>query len=190
MARIKRIKTDKERVNALIEYTLKSKFEGNVDGIMQVLKATENPVIAAEILLGIYKEPEIPKFPHKNSAFNNYKANIEFVSYDPIKDSVTYSYQEADIIPGWVSVEVEDPKEENIVVEGDTVWQAIRAWNKKANDHNARISAENKDEVMMEIFDDDDYDAWNKSFKEYEVVKKIKDRVHQDKTSLSNWLYE
>ena len=46
----------------IIRIALEAKFPGiNLENLMEVLRATGNAAIAAETLLGIYEEPNIPR---------------------------------------------------------------------------------------------------------------------------------
>ena len=70
----------------IIKIALEAKFP-NVDltNLMDILNATGNVVVAIEILLGIYEEPNIPE------AALLYKTPAVFVSFDKYKGSVRYS---------------------------------------------------------------------------------------------------
>ena len=70
----------------IIRIALEAKFPGiNLENLMEVLRATGNAVIAAETLLNIYEEPNIPKraLLHKIPA--------TFESFDKYKELVKYS---------------------------------------------------------------------------------------------------
>ena len=70
----------------IIKLALETRFPGaNLVNLMDVLNATGNAVVATEILLGIYEEPNIPE-----SALL-YKTPAIFVSFDKYKGSVRYS---------------------------------------------------------------------------------------------------
>lgn len=75
-------------MNKIIAAALESKFPGtNIYAILDVINATVNPIVAAEMLLGIYEEPDIA-----------YQSMVEkgitctFVSFDKYKQHVSYKY--------------------------------------------------------------------------------------------------
>jgi len=76
-------------MNKIIEVALTGKFGAEaVTNLMEVIGATCNPEMAAEILLGVYVKPEIP-----NTIFeNNTKKTV--VSVDYWDGNVRYSYEE------------------------------------------------------------------------------------------------
>ena len=70
----------------IIRIALEEEFPGtDLENLMEVLRATGNVVIAAETLLNIYEEPNIPKraLLHKTPA--------TFESFDKYKELVKYS---------------------------------------------------------------------------------------------------
>jgi len=79
-------------MNKIIEFALSTKFGKDIEAIMEVIAATENPTVASEILLGLYEEPEIA---YKNAILANQQDNkidIEYQCYDRFKDEVTFRY--------------------------------------------------------------------------------------------------
>lgn len=71
-------------------YALESKFgTESVDKIMEVVGATPNPEMAAEILLGIYEEPKIPNAVVNAKGLVKTATNIDYW-----KHRVSYSYEE------------------------------------------------------------------------------------------------
>ncbi len=70
----------------IIKIALATKFpNAKLENLIDVLNATGNVIVATEILLGIYEEPNIPEHAilHKTLAI--------FESFDKYKDSVRYS---------------------------------------------------------------------------------------------------
>ncbi len=75
-------------MDKIIAAALKAQFSGiNIDTIMDVINATANPVVATEVLLGIYEEPNIAY----QSMVEKDKVCI-FVSFDKYKERVSYKY--------------------------------------------------------------------------------------------------
>lgn len=71
-------------------YALESKFgTESVDKIMEVVGATPNPEMAAEILLGIYEEPKIPNAVVNAKGLVKTATNIDYWGH-----RVSYSYEE------------------------------------------------------------------------------------------------
>jgi hypothetical protein len=66
-----------------------------VEAIIKVANATQNPVVAIEIILGIYEMPIIPETStHRNEA--------KLISFDPLANenySIRFSYLEENIKP-------------------------------------------------------------------------------------------
>jgi hypothetical protein len=76
-------------MNKIIEVALTGKFGAEaVTNLWDVITATPNPEMAAEILLGVYVKPEIPN----TIVENNVKKTV--VSVDYWQALVTYSYEE------------------------------------------------------------------------------------------------
>ena len=70
----------------IIRIALEAKFPGiNLENLMEVLRVTGNATIAAETLLGIYEEPNIPKRALLC------KSPATFESFDKYKELVKYS---------------------------------------------------------------------------------------------------
>ena len=70
----------------IIKIALEAKFPGiDLTNLLDVLNATGNAVVATEVLLGIYEEPNIPEHALL------YKTPATFVSFDKYKEEVRYS---------------------------------------------------------------------------------------------------
>ena len=70
----------------IVKIALEAKFPGiDLTNLLDVLNATGNAVVATEVLLGIYEEPNIPEHALL------YKTPATFVSFDKYKNSVRYS---------------------------------------------------------------------------------------------------
>lgn len=86
--------------------------EKNIDNLLRVIEATPNPVVATEILMGVYEEPVVGKYPLKKLPAN--QVNAVFVSYDVFTNKVTYCYNQETVVTGWIPKDAEK-KIENIV---------------------------------------------------------------------------
>ena len=76
-------------MTSLIEFALKSQYpQTNIDGLMQVINSTKNPIISTEIILGIYEMPNL----YTTLEDTDQKANIKLVSFDAVNQTVTFSY--------------------------------------------------------------------------------------------------
>ena len=70
-----------------IRIAIEDHFEHKyVNSIMEVINATPNPRVAAEVLLGMYEEPTIPK----QVMVGNLELNL--VNYNKFTDEVEYTY--------------------------------------------------------------------------------------------------
>ena len=71
-----------------IRIAIEDHFEHKyVNSIMEVINATPNPRVAAEILLGMYEEPTIPK-----QVITEGGTILTLVNYNKFTDKVEYSY--------------------------------------------------------------------------------------------------
>lgn len=80
--------------NIMIQ-ALKTKFNMDDQGlsqIMEVLYATENPIVGAAILLGVYETPEILCQDDIMHIEEVDKSHVKFESYDKFTDEVYYMY--------------------------------------------------------------------------------------------------
>jgi hypothetical protein len=79
-------------MNKIIKAALAAKFNNaNVDALLEVVNATENPEAATELILGVYEQPQINLAAHPN--FCPDEQNKMFVRYDKWRDRIIYSYQ-------------------------------------------------------------------------------------------------
>jgi hypothetical protein len=77
-------------MNKIIEVALTGKFGPEaVTNLMEVIGATANPEMAAEILLGVYVKPEIPLTVVNAQGLEKTATNIDYWEM-----RVSYSYQE------------------------------------------------------------------------------------------------
>lgn len=75
----------------IIKVALLSKFSAEaLPSIMEVINATPNPLIATEILLGTYEQPELPA----TSMYRNTLRTIKSVDY--WNNQVRYTYESAE----------------------------------------------------------------------------------------------
>ena len=72
----------------------------NVDALLTVVEATENPETAIEILMGVYEAPSIRPNSNKERINARYPKNA-FVSFNPIANKVTFTYNRHTTAHGW-----------------------------------------------------------------------------------------
>lgn len=86
----------------IIRIALEARYP-EIDALIEVVNATANPTIAAEILLGIYEEPKIPSYPCERwISYNEERKNIKFISFEKFKQEITYSYQTPEYQTYWL----------------------------------------------------------------------------------------
>lgn len=145
----------------IIQFALSTKFGNDIEPIMEVIAATGNAGVAAEIILGIYTEPEIPGV---NKVFDNHKddkVNIKFEHYDRFKEQVSYSYQRVKSKHAWFK-KGDEPVKENIVSE--------RYWSEDAAKE-------------LEL----DQDDFNKDFHRVAYHTEIESQTNHSNKYLSDW---
>ena len=77
-------------MNKIIEVALTGKFGAEaVTNLMEVIGATPNPEMAAEILLGIYVQPELPHAVVNAQGLEKTAVHIDYWNSD-----ITYTYDE------------------------------------------------------------------------------------------------
>jgi hypothetical protein len=77
-------------MNKIIEVALTGKFGAEaVTNLMEVIGATPNPEMAAEILLGIYVQPELPHTVANAQGLEKTAVHIDYWNSD-----ITYTYDE------------------------------------------------------------------------------------------------
>lgn len=73
-------------MDKIIAVALEAKFPGiNIYAVMDVIKATPNPVVATEMLLGIYQTPVIPE-----ESMVERNTICKYISFDKYKEQVKY----------------------------------------------------------------------------------------------------
>tara|TARA_R110002051_G_scaffold321692_1_gene410069 strand:+ start:494 stop:841 length:348 start_codon:yes stop_codon:yes gene_type:complete len=80
----------------IIKIALLSQFtEKQVEGILEVVNASNDPAVATEIILGVYEAPTInkthPDVINKDDEKRN-KTNFELLYFSPLENSVSYSF--------------------------------------------------------------------------------------------------
>ncbi len=86
-------------MNKIIEKLLVVTFP-NVDitGLLEIVNATPNPIIATEILCGLYEEPQLPRTVQETSGD---KRILTRKSFDKWNDKVEYTYVKEKAISGY-----------------------------------------------------------------------------------------
>lgn len=141
----------------LIQALLQTRFGDNTEAIMELLEATPNPEVGAEILMNIYEEPEINEYPHEN-LFGSHKVDIEFKSYNKWTDEVVYTYRECNSLKVWLK-----PNAEFLPTYDDIM--------------------SNKDKYHTGWDSPDDSDDYSS----HTVFSEPKDRVYESSTSRITW---
>ena len=78
-------------MNKIIKAALRAKFNAfDVDALLEIISKTENPEVAAELLLGVYEQPEINLAVHPD--YSPSQQNKMFIRYDKWRGRVYYSY--------------------------------------------------------------------------------------------------
>ena len=97
----------------ILKIALEAKLANiSVDALLDVINATPNPEIAAEVLLGIY--PPLKIAPFKLSIRNsNY--HCRYLSYDKYTDRLVFTSQRHKKVDAMVSKNIESPKEVDII---------------------------------------------------------------------------
>ena len=106
------------KMNKIIKAALEAKFVGmDVSPVVDVINATPNPIVAAEILLGLYVQPVLPEtLPDTKT-----EVNRKIIDYDRFKNEVEYSYNSREAVEVWVKKEdkesnnLPDYKSENLL---------------------------------------------------------------------------
>lgn len=76
--------------------------ELNLDALMFIINATPNPVIATEILLGVYEKPMISDTPKNPDRLEKSKKNIKFKKFDTFQNVIHYTYNRVNTVEGFV----------------------------------------------------------------------------------------
>ncbi|MCX6195599.1 MAG: hypothetical protein NTY55_02955 [Flavobacteriia bacterium] len=76
-------------MNKIMEVALKGKFGENVDKVMEVVNATANPVMAVEILLGVWEETTL-----LTKVIDTRNRELTLVEVNHWNDTVKYSFVE------------------------------------------------------------------------------------------------
>ena len=106
------------KMNKIIKAALEARFIGmDVSPVVDVINATPNPIVAAEILLGLYVQPVLPEtLPDTKT-----EVNRKIIDYDRFKNEVKYSYNSREAVEVWVKKEdkesnnLPDYKSENLL---------------------------------------------------------------------------
>ena len=106
------------KMNKIIKAALEAKFVGmDVSPVVDVINATPNTIVAAEILLGLYVQPVLPEtLPDTKT-----EVNRKIIDYDRFKNEVKYSYNSREAVEVWVKKEdkesnnLPDYKNENLL---------------------------------------------------------------------------
>jgi len=101
----------------LIKIILENKFpDANVSELQEIINATPNPVVATEILCGVYEDPECAA-QCSNNRLSGVKDTVKtFVSYDKWEQEVKYAYTHQETVYAFV-----EKKEDGRYVKEDII---------------------------------------------------------------------
>ena len=86
-------------MNKIVKALLEAKFPTvNVDDLLEIVNATPNPIVATEVLCGLYKQPDIPE----KAKDSHSEVNRTFISFDKYTDLVEYSFNRRKYKEIWV----------------------------------------------------------------------------------------
>lgn len=146
--------------NTIERIALSTKFSPEeIDILLQISNATSNPLVCIELLLGIYQERDIN--PTAKDISN--EQNRTFISYDCIKDEVSYSYNRIETKSGYINIGTENPTVEDFITTKGYYEDEI---------------AESVGLTKQEF---------NSKYVKTTIVTKTFDEIRYSITSLSNW---
>ena len=115
---LNKMQNSSNKMNKIIKAALEAKFVGvDVSPVVDVINATPNPIVAAEILLGLYVQPVLPEILPDTKT----EVNRKIIDYDRFKNEVKYSYNSREAVEVWVKKEdkesnnLPDYKSENLL---------------------------------------------------------------------------
>ena len=87
-------------MNNIFRVALSTKFDESVlDGLLEVINGSQYPEVTVAILLDIYEQPEIP------SGFTTEKYSEQFVSFNRLTQTVTYTHTQSIVKPCYFATE-------------------------------------------------------------------------------------
>ena len=76
-------------MNKITKALLEAKFPTlNVDNLLEIINATPNPIVATEVLCGLYEEIDISSYKKDSHS----EVDRMLLSFDKYREEVTYSY--------------------------------------------------------------------------------------------------
>jgi len=86
----------------LIKALLEDRFpDVESSNLLTVINATPNPVIATEILTGLYEYPEVPETTQSSLLLKRYHSP-KFKSFDPLRNEVSFEYRKRKSREDWL----------------------------------------------------------------------------------------
>ena len=102
--------TNSKSFDAIIKCALSTRYgHDHVDALITVINGTANPIVATEVLLGIYQDKYVPMYAQDSAT----QYNRVFVRHDIFTDEVHYSYNPVDSDAGYFLIG--DPHTEEFV---------------------------------------------------------------------------
>lgn len=102
----------------LIKIILENKFpDTNIEQLQEIINATPNPIVATEILCGVYEEPECV-IQSSNNRLSGVKDTVRtFVSYDKWAQEIKYRYTHQETTYAFVAEKKDVYTKEDIIKE-------------------------------------------------------------------------
>ena len=84
-------------MNKIIKIALESKYPNiDMETLLDVVNATENPTVATEVLLGVYEQPRILSISRITD--DNIKEVRSLLEYNKYTDKVSYTYVKEELV--------------------------------------------------------------------------------------------
>ena len=148
----------------IIKELIKSKFGDNSSNILEIIIATENPIIATEIACNIYKEPVIADEPSANFYKSNKgKHNVEFVSFNKWQNQVHFKYNPVDTKDIWIKKGDELPAFKDCKNYANHYWWDDTPMHKdgESKDDYIKVNIKDKPDMSKEYTAYADISLWN-----------------------------
>lgn len=141
--------------------------ELKTEDVLKLIEALEpsQQEVAMHIILGEYEAPTINEYSTK---VGSRYANAHALSYNPLTDEVRFEYNSAEIITGWIPVELTQ-KNVEITVES---FVSKKYW---------------QEDAMPDINFEGTRQDFNKLFIRHDVIGSVESSKSQSTSSLSNW---
>lgn len=150
----------------IIKALIIEKFGENSSNILEIITATENPIVATEIACNIYKEPVIADEPSSNFCQSNKsKHNIEFISFDKWQNQVHFKYNPVSTKDIWVKKGDDLPTYKDCKNYAESYWWDDTSMHKagESKDDYKRVTITDDPDMSKEYTSSTDLSLWNGS---------------------------